>query len=1158
MPLTFKANPSELKFPSFQPYSWKELRNQILFRLLARHGSLVASALEFSAQAPVSIEFSGKSVPAHGKADIHVNTPTKRAFYQAPYMVNPYQPPSENVTFPKYLGWKFAQPLILGGSSSDAKLAQATLKLDLERMKNGPFSQEPFTNEFEAFKKPAFRFFARSQKRLQWLMDKCSKQEKQNGKLAQETLQRLGALPKPLVEDLDDATSLTICGMKGSLFQHLVWLSQKPEQYPKEWSNYLQSEVRKSHHMYKSHQRLVAHYTQLEKRVAETTPEDSRPLTEARGEYLAAKVMAMIFAGDLFELKMGFGDREKAQGIDQIWARRDSKTNIVEAYFVIECKGSKSAKHGQNKEETQMSPGWVFKKLVELASDRQAEERLRRLAQKILSAMFDEANQVAVFGMTIKSIFDKEHTQQTAARFNVQISKQLRFPKLLDEANTQASKLDDVKKLFGSSAFPSVKSAEFGILESMPPSSMKLDVPTNFRFQEVHNAFALEHPRNKELFSLLTAHAASILSVQDYFGIKPQQVNIDGNGKLRSYSGFATTIYGGNNTHSHELISTLVDPYDKDSTGSGALLLEYDDKEDAKLALAWKQKALKQAPDTSRPQWMKNLVSAGSSPELNELLLFFAKRPLARQELRRIWKEGMVDEPEEETQLAFPNLPTRWFRWKVGNTPVVDRILAMKETWDRFTHHSDKSLNRLGQHYKSLKKKLEENKANTVLTEVSGEYLGARAMAVIFGKDRLQLKMGHGEKKGSHGVDQIWARRDPSTGDVVTYFLVECKGSKDAELGQNVHETQMSPAWIFRKMLELAQDGGRLRRLSEKVLSAIFDPVSKVEVYGVIIQSLFNPKKAPEGRFNIRLTSRLFFPDLLKKANDLCVQKLRPDHLYSRILHERMPLSEFLPDYVSTPIPVKKSSLAGTKYFNEKTRHQTRSDYPITKEQVTALAELGTSQTRLYTHAVSPDGDCAYNTARTLLERVPGLLTQLGRTRLPTVDDLKDLVVAEIDASVEFAKRFLNKGETLAELKKKVKERHLFFGAHGDIVLPALARQLGLCIHVIHPNGNVENLDQSLGLGLPQSAPKVYTVLTTYLGNPGSVAHYYPAVPLRLLPSSRPGASASNAGRKSQTPGSTPKKQQELKRTMPKDFDSGGSKGTSHGDKDNNKRQKQQ
>ncbi|WP_224365346.1 hypothetical protein [Hyalangium versicolor] len=1177
MALRFINNPSPLKFPGFEPYSWKELRNQLLFRLLARHGSLVASALEFTALDAVDIEFKGKKVPAHGQVKIKVNTPTKREFFHAPYLVNPYQPQSENGFF-KWSGWQFAQPLILGGSRSDAELAQATLKLDIERMKNGPFSQEPFANEYEFFKVPVFRYFAKHKARRTWLVKMLGENELKTGMLDPKTCARLKEyLPDSMVSDLDDTTPVLVSGASRTLLQHLLVFHEHPEQYPKEWSTYLGSKARQSHHMYKSHQRLVSHYTQLEERVGETDDDNSRPLTEARGEYLAAKVMAMIFAGDLFELKMGFGDRQKAQGIDQIWARRDTKTNNVEAYFVIECKGSKSAKHGQNKEETQMSPGWVFKKLVELASDDSEEEKLQRLAQNVLSAMFDEASPVAVFGMTIKSIFDKDHTYQTATRFNVQISKQLRFPTVLQQANTQADTLDDLDELFGSSAFPPVKSAEIGILEKLPASAMKFDVPKDVRFFNFNGVLDPDHQRNKRLFSLLTAHAASILSVQDYFGVEPHNVKIDG-GKLHAYTAFATTAYGGNNAHQHGLISTLVDPYDQDSTGSGALLLESNDKEEAKRALAWKQKALK-TPNTSRPKWMASVANFTDSERINGVLLFFAKRPWAREELQRIWKGGMVDEPAEETVLAFPNLPQSWFTWKSGNTKLLDQVLAMKFTWDRFTSHENKSLKRLGQHYQSLQKELTKNTSKTVLTEVSGEYLGARAMAVIFGKDRLQLKMGHGEKQVRQGVDQIWAKRDPTTGDVVAYFLVECKGSKGAELGQNVHETQMSPAWIFQKMLELAKEGGRLSRLSQKVLSALFEPTSKAEVYGVIIQSLFDPKKGTGGRFNIRLTSRLFFPDMLELANVLYQKNLGTDgsKLYSRILHERMPLSTFLPDYASTRIPVKKSSLVGKQYTNP-SRHKTCHNYPLTVQHVQVLAVLGTKEVPLVTWDVPADGDCAYITVQKFLEKIPGLLGKLGLTTLPTLEELKGKVVAEINTSPDFARGFLEEGQSLEQLKTKVKERHAFFGAHGDIVLPSLARQLGLGIHVIHPSGFDEDLDVSFGLNLPVTAPKVYAVLTTYMGNPGSIAHYYPALPQRLrltthpvVPSGHGRGQAIQSGstpktlplkqQQSKKPGSTPKtqqpqQQQTLKRKRPQNSDAGGSKGTDHGDPGNNKQRK--
>lgn len=1121
MPLRFTDDPADARSAlmntgDFEPYVWGETRNQMLFRLLARHGSIVASSLEFEAKDRVSIEVvtnASKSikrnVQAHGSLEIKASTWSSQKLVRARYLKNPYQRPNDDL-FLSSRGWQSAQPLLLVGTQYEA---QAALLRDVQQMDHGPFAKDGFANAYEPFKEPAFRYFAKDADRLARLVTQVSEDELKVGTLGLTTRQTLlKQFPEEIVRDLDGSSFTTSSAGTQTILWHLARFAAQPESFP-EWKNYAQSEARKLHHMHKSHVRLRSHYSRLYNRVGETQEDDSHPLTETRGEYLAAKVMAVVFAGELFELKMGFGDKDKAQGIDQIWVKRHPKTNEIDAYFIVECKGSKGAKFGQNKEETQMSPGWIFKKLIELANDRDEDEeeeedtRLNTLAKKILAAMFDEDSLVPVFGMTIKSIFDKDHQHESASLFNLQLSKRLFFPDLLQTANDASLDVKKVGKLFTSNVFKSTQAASLSILpdangvdgkkkampSKAPDAQFTIGADTVWKGNKASSFSALElkHKRNGLLCDLLAAHSSSIMSVQDYFGVDPHEASISTNGKLRYFTGFASTAYG-KQGHEHLRVENLVDPYDEDPRYSGALLMEFDDEDDAKEVLEWKRQNLK-------------------DPVLAQALIFFAKNSYARQWLA---KALAMTEPQRQRQylrVTFSFIkPERFFETVTlqGHTLMLHEHIARMSAgqWKepRIVHHERKSLVRLDAHYQSLTHLLETNNAESALTEASGEFLGARAMATLFGKDKLQLKMGHGEKKGTHGIDQIWAKRDEKKGGVLTYFLVECKGSKRAELGQNKEETQMSPVWIFKKLLELAGDPStRLRRLAEKVLHAMFERSGTVEVYGVIIQSLFQPKKEPRGRFNIRITSRLFFPELLETANALHTQsKTLKDARWLRLDPER-PFSGFLPDYVA-PKPLKKTSeLVGTRAQAEElqdTQHEFDPEYPLYTEQLGMLARI--KHRVMY---ASPDGDCAYHT---VIKLVQGLMRRQklpALKKVPTVEELKALVVALIDEAPDFARQFLEEGETLEQLKSKVKERHRFFGSHGDIVMPALAKKLGIDIDVLHPSGGMENLNQSFALNLPPTAPPACVVLTTYLGHPDFMAHYYPTAPAQVTrPVSQP------------------------------------------------------
>lgn len=1130
MPLRFEDDPELADNPltppgQFDPYLWTTLRNRLLFRLLARHGTIVASTLEFTATDAVTLTVEGtpsEKVQVHGGFRLKVNAPTKREFFEAPYLRNPYQRVQDDVLLSGF-GWNSAQPLLMVGS---AEQARAMLRLDRERMGRGPFVQDSFEKDYEPLNSPVFRYFIKNPLVLAELLTKVPPSEASAGVLSTATEQLLAAtyLDDMAIQELS-AVEFTFNTVKRTQLGHLVEFNKAPDAYPA-WRDYGTSEARRNHHLHKSHVHLDKHYAALDTRVGESTKHNSRPLTEARGEYLAAKVMAMVFAGERFELKMGFGDKKKAQGIDQIWARRHPTTQEVDAYFIVEAKGSKSAKHGQNKEETQMSPGWVFKKLVEQASSPNEDERLRLLAQKVLRAMFDEGGTVPVFGMTFKAIFDKHHSSETASLFNLQISKPLCFPAELKAANVRSLEVDTEGELFDTETFTTVPAKSVGLLASVPDASVDLSkVSQDLRFGNVNtetinrpknsfdivNGYHPEHPRNTQLISLLAAHSASILSVQDYFGVDPQKVKIGTDGKLRFFSGFATTGYG-KGGHEHLKIDTLVDPSDQNPLHPGPLLIETDEPDDAKRILDWKRKNLKAPSSIPEPDWVDKIRKVSPTSAVAAVLIFFGMRPRAREELKSIMSIPQAGQRAHALKLAFASLGTGVALIEkpatVGGkqSPLWKFILRLNEEGGRFLHHEARSLGRLDKHYQSLEKLIATSNASTALTEASGEFLGARAMSVIFGQDKLQLKMGHGEKKGTHGLDQIWARRDEPSGVVEAYFLVECKGSKHAELGQNVRETQMSPAWVFKKLLELAQDdSARLKSLAKKVMNAMFDAKSTVKVHGVIIQSLFDPnhfdEKKPRGRFNIRITSRLHFPDLLEFANGAREARRGGQtwKQHSTILHDRMPLALYLPEFGGIQSIQKSASpMQGTRPKSQQSNgvyHETVEGYLLSREHLGRLKQLN-----LKTRRVTADGDCAYNTVRVWLQAGSFLWKRLGLTGVPSVKELKQEVVKEITQSPVFATPFLEPGQSLDDLKKKVSERHLFFGSHGDIVLPALAKRLRLRIRIIYPNGAVEDLNQSFHLGLSEDPnlgdPIVYAVLTSYMGIPENVAHYYAALPL--------------------------------------------------------------
>lgn len=173
------------------------------------------------------------------------------------------------------------------------------------------------------------------------------------------------------------------------------------------------------HHEAKSAQRLSKHFQDLAGRARHLTKKAKEPkpqyVTETRGEHMAAKVLLTCLPGSSdYQLKLGFKDGGH-HGIDQIWARRDRGTGAVTEYIIVEAKGSQGAHLGLAQYGEQMSAQWVFSSLMATANG-QVDDRERRLARKVLTAMFDDnfnghatAQTPGVWGMVLKSLYDHDH-----------------------------------------------------------------------------------------------------------------------------------------------------------------------------------------------------------------------------------------------------------------------------------------------------------------------------------------------------------------------------------------------------------------------------------------------------------------------------------------------------------------------------------------------------------------------------------------------------------------------------------------------------------------------------------------------------------------------------------------------------------------------------
>jgi hypothetical protein len=183
---------------------------------------------------------------------------------------------------------------------------------------------------------------------------------------------------------------------------------------------------------------------------------------------------------------------------------------------------------------------------------------------------------------------------------------------------------------------------------------------------------------------------------------------------------------------------------------------------------------------------------------------------------------------------------------------------ASQPGWERFVHHDIYSARRVRTHLNNL------NDAGTA--EARGEYAATKYLLTIQGQD-YQMKIGKAASGRTNGIDQIWIRRNMSSGAVEEYLIIESKGSLGAKLTNTLYGQQMSPMWIFRCLIGLFSDDYRLASSStadqyakstlvEKILDALIN--DKAPVTGYIFQTMTGLKTGAEslviqklGRYNL-------------------------------------------------------------------------------------------------------------------------------------------------------------------------------------------------------------------------------------------------------------------------------------------------------------------
>ncbi|WP_260961035.1 hypothetical protein [Pseudomonas citri] len=168
----------------------------------------------------------------------------------------------------------------------------------------------------------------------------------------------------------------------------------------------------------------------------------------------------------------------------------------------------------------------------------------------------------------------------------------------------------------------------------------------------------------------------------------------------------------------------------------------------------------------------------------------------------------------------------------------------------KFSVHDKKSGDRIHNHFHNL----ENSNAVHFASETRGEYAAAKLLITVLGIE-YQMKIGKASSGRNNGIDQIWVKRNLQSGVVEEYIIVECKGSKEAELGEAKYGWQMSPCWVFHCLIGLLGTNGNLASTSttdvyaktsmvRKILNALINPGPPV-VKGLVIQPMTKSVTAP-------------------------------------------------------------------------------------------------------------------------------------------------------------------------------------------------------------------------------------------------------------------------------------------------------------------------
>lgn len=167
-----------------------------------------------------------------------------------------------------------------------------------------------------------------------------------------------------------------------------------------------------------------------------------------------------------------------------------------------------------------------------------------------------------------------------------------------------------------------------------------------------------------------------------------------------------------------------------------------------------------------------------------------------------------------------------------GAERLAKTVLGPHALWwgRRFRHHlhykhADSLMRHLGALDAQTKRQMVTRQQ---LTEVRGEFAAAKFAFLVLAKSAndYHLKLGM-DSPYTQGIDQIWVRRDASSGDVREYVLVEAKGSRAAKLGQTVTKGhQMSPRWAMASIKALRDHRGHVTRpnvdqLTTKIMKAM-------------------------------------------------------------------------------------------------------------------------------------------------------------------------------------------------------------------------------------------------------------------------------------------------------------------------------------------------